>query len=187
MKPSPRHDFVVNVWPESREYTDQVSKLYAGIYSVSLNHSFSIEFVPAFERFPWPPGLPGDVEDVKSCDEARRTMVVLSRYVVTPDDTRKATIETMPDTGSDLLGRGIPSEDIQTTRDTEHSVFYVSAAEFDELAQELGELQDRTPGIHDSLPISQLKGTALARFLHERILPSGRLLRRELHMLDREQ
>jgi hypothetical protein len=168
MKPRPQYDFSVEVWPDSADYPSSAGAWYADIYSVTLNRSISIAFVPEFERFPWPPGLPADVDDVRSCDEARRTTVALSRYVVTPDDARRASVETIPD-----------------EEDTTRSMFYVGTTEFDELVRELEALAATMKGIHDSIPISQLNGTALARMLLDRILPSGQLTERELYMLGR--
>src|ERR1041385_6246726 len=93
MKPQPKFDFPINVWPEAAEYAGPVRELYAGIYSMTLNHSVSIEFVPGFQRSPWPPELPMDFDAVTTLDEARRGIVSLCTYSVTPDDTRAGTNE----------------------------------------------------------------------------------------------
>lgn len=176
MKPSPEYDFPVSVWKESKEHPSPVNAMYAGIYSVRLNYSVSIEFVPAFERSPWPPGLSGDVDEVRSCDEARRMIVACSSYVVTPDDARSGSIETFPDPGADMF---------PDTEGRPISMFYLRVAEFDELTREIEGLCERLHGIYDSVPVSELNGTLLARTLLDRILPSGQLSERALYMLGR--
>ena len=177
MKPSPQHDFPVGIVNASDEKPDSKA-MYAGIYSARLNHSVYVDFVPEFERAPWPPRLPDNVDDVKSIDTARRIAVAGSFYVVTPDEARKDSIETFPDPQADedpiLRGEGRLI-----------SVFYVGVAEFEELSGELQALSDKMSGIYDSVPVSELNGTALGRVLLERIVPSGQLSARHLYMLGR--
>jgi hypothetical protein len=177
MKPSPQHDFPVGIIRASDENPD-AKAMYTGIYSARLNHSVYVDFVPAFERAPWPPRLPVNVDDVKSIDDARRIAVASSFYVVTPDEARKGTIEIFPDPHADedpiLQGEG-----------RFISVFYVGAAEFEELSRELQALSDKMSGIYDSVPVSELNGTALGRVLLDRIVLSGQLSDRHLYMLGR--
>jgi hypothetical protein len=166
MKPTPKYDFSVGVSPETREHPSPANELYRDIYSVLLNHTVSIEFVPAFTRAPWPPTLPDDVDAIASSEEARRVTVALATYAVTADDARALTIELID-------------------ADGKHVVFYVCLADFDELTIELQRVVDKLGGVHDAIAISQLAAPALTKLLLERILRSGRLTQYELYMLGR--
>jgi hypothetical protein len=169
MKPTPRSDFLVGVWPESADHPSPVNAMYEGIYSVTLNHSVSFMFVPPVDRrAPGTPALPADVDDVRTPDEARRTVIALSSLVVTPDDARAATIET-----------SISGDDRRCV------TFYVTLDEFHELEGELRNFSERLPGVHDAVPVSEIADTRLARFLLTRALPSDQLSARALHMLGR--
>jgi hypothetical protein len=166
MKPTPKFDFPVGVWPETREHLSPASELYRGIYSVLLNHTVSIEFVPAFTRAPWPPTLPEDIDAIASSHEARRTTVALARYAVTADDARASTIEVIDGDGK-------------------HVVFYVCLADFDDLTIELQRVADELSGVHGAIAVSQLAAPALTKLLLDRILRSGHLTQYELYMLGR--
>lgn len=167
MKPTPRHDFPVNVWAESNEHPSPIDELYRDVYTATLNHVVSIEFVPAFQRAPWPPELPNDVDEVASKDAARRTAVALARYAVTPDAHRAGEFEAFDRDGSKTV------------------IFYVSSDEFERLGNELRLLSDRFTGVHDSLPISELGVSAFQKLVLERIIPSGQLSPPDLAMLGR--
>lgn len=167
MKPTPRHDFPVNVWPESHDHPSPVNELYRDVYTATLDHIVHIQFVPAFQRTPWPPELPNDVDEVTSKDEARRTIIALASYSVTPDARRAGEFETLE------------------TDEFQGVIFYVSVDEFERVATELRALADRFGGVHDSIPISELGGSAFEKLLLERIIPSGQLSSRDLAMLGR--
>jgi hypothetical protein len=168
MKPTPRYDFPVGVWRASADHSGPAAAAYEGIYSVTLNRTVTIEFVPTVDRrLPWPPELPPDVDQVDASAEARRTTVALARFLVTPDPERRGTIETI------------------SAEDDVHVVFYVSAAEFEEFARELASIAERMTGVRDAVLVSSLGGSALSLFLLERFLPDGRLSERELSMLGR--
>jgi hypothetical protein len=167
VKPTPRHDFPVNVWADSNEHPSPINELYRDVYTATLNHTVSIEFVPAFQRAPWPPELPNDVDEVASKDEARRTAVALAHYAVTPDAQRAGEFEAFDRAGSQSV------------------IFYVSLEEFERLTNELRSLSDRFEGVHDSIPISELGVSALQTLVLERIIPSGQLSPRDLAMLGR--
>jgi hypothetical protein len=168
VKPQPKYDFPINVWPEAAEYVGAVREQYADIYSVTLNHAVSIQFVPSFQRMPWPPELPVDFDTVTSLDEARRGIISLSTYSVTPDDGRRGTDEVF-----------------EGTDQQRHVVFYASNNDYASLALELSQLSDRFAGIHDALPISQLNRSRLACFILDRFLGSSYVAASDLRMLER--
>jgi hypothetical protein len=170
MKPSPQHDFPVSVYRQQDSHTDEaVAAAFDGIYDVTLNFSVSINVVPTLDRSPpWPPRLPADVRDVRSVDEARRATIVLSDFVVTPDDGRAGTVETVTLVDGDKV-----------------AIFYVSSALFASLASELHSLWERLPGVHVSVPVSELGDSALALLLLGRIVPSGYLTADQLQILSR--
>jgi hypothetical protein len=168
MKPQPKYDFPINVWPEAAEHAGPVREQYADIFSVTLNHAVSIEFVPSFQRSPWPPQLPVDFDTVTSVDEARRGIVGLSTYSVTPDETR---------TGTDEVFEGVDQQ--------RHVVFYASQDDYARLALELSQLSDQFAGVRDAVPVSELNRSALACFLLDRFLGSSHVEENDLRMLGR--
>jgi len=170
MKPWRTHDFGIGAWPATSDHPPPQNRHYEGIYSVTLNETIHIEFVPAIDRHaPWPPVLPGDVDLVESTAEARRLTLTLARYTVTPDRERAGSTEKLDG------------------KDADGVVFYVLPEEFDELSRDLYAVEDDAPGIHSSIPVSRLADTALARFLLERLIPSGYLSDRELYMIERSR
>lgn len=79
-----------------------------------------------------------------------------------------------------------PGEFETLDRDESHGViFYVSLEQFERLANELRSLSNRFTGVHDSLPISDLEGSAFEKLILERIIPSGLLSPYDLAMLGR--
>lgn len=86
---------------------------------------------------------------------------------MTPDDTRAGTTETFTSEA------GYPS-----------AIFYVSVVEFEQLSQKLESLADQFAGIHDALPVSKIPDP-LARFLVDRVVPSGQLSTYALRLLGR--
>lgn len=171
MKPSPRHDFPVGITSHRYEYAEEYAAAVAGIYSVTLNHTISIELVPTIDRRPpWPPELPDNVDCPASADEARRTAIRMTSYAVTPDAQRAGEIERLP---------ADPAEDI-----SESIIFLVTPAEFDAMSAEC-EARERPSGYRDGEPVSTLGRSPLARFLLERFLTSGQLSAYELDLLGR--
>jgi hypothetical protein len=169
MKPTPRYDFPVSVWREGADYPSASAEAFSGVYSVTLNHTISVVFVPPVDRRPpWPPVVPPDTDNVATSDDARRMTIALSPLAVTPDDVRAQTAETF-----------------HADCDDTHAIFYVRNDEFAALLRELESLSDTFAGVHDSVPVSQLGDSALARCLTQLIIPSGHLSVRQLHIIGR--
>lgn len=172
MKAGHPHDFRVHVQPEVLEHDSSVASHFNGIFQVILNHLLSVYVVPPFEREPWPPALPGDIDIVHSLNEARRLIVSMARYVVTADDARVGTEEVVPQAP---LSSGGPQE---------HAVvFYVSRRELDSLLEELDALSERHFGIHDTVPISEIASSRIGQLLLSRLLTSRNLSSNQLRIL----
>jgi hypothetical protein len=155
MKPSPSIDPRVGVRPEALEQASESADAYRGIFDVTLNDLVHIMFVPRLDRSaPWPPTFPANVDLITSQAEARRTIVMLDSYVVTPDASRAETEEVVDQDGR----QGV--------------VFYVSDAEFGQFSLELERLAELLPGIHSWKPLSELQDLGLGRFITQRFVDS---------------
>jgi hypothetical protein len=161
VKPGYPHDFRVHVQPEVLEHDSIVARYFEGIFQVTINHLLSVYVVPPFERDPWPPTLPKDIDIVHSPDEARRLIVSMRDYVITGDDARVGTEEVVPQ--APLLPGGPP----------EHAVvFYLSKQELSSLLEEVDAMSERFLGIHDSVPVSQIASTRVGQMLLSRVVTS---------------
>jgi len=168
MKPTPKYDFPVGVRRFSLDHVGDAASHYDGIFSVILNHTVSIEFVPELDRSPpWPPPIPENVDRVASPTEARRTTVSLADLVITPDPTRA------------------DSDELISHADGQCVLFYTSPDEFRTLVRELQAIERSLSDIHDTVPISNLAGGRLAGLLLYRILGSKALSADALRMLGR--
>ena len=168
------HDFRVHVRSEVLDQPSDVADYFDGIFSVILNHLPSVHVVPPFERQPWPPVLPENIDIVHSRDEARRLIISMATYVVTADDARAGTEEVMP---QEPLSPGGPPE---------HAVvFYISRLELDPLLEELDELSDRFMGVNDTIPVSTIASSLIAQILLTRVVASPNMRSDHLRILGR--
>ncbi len=174
MKPGHPFDFRVHVRPESLEHNETVADHFDGIYLVVLNHVIWVHIVPAFPREPWPPVLPKNMDVVASKEEARRMSVGAGQYVITADEARAGTLESVP---MELVDPAGPSGDIV--------VWYITAGEMEPLSNELSELSERFPGVHDTLAVSEIAKTQLAELLLSRIVKSPPMRKEDMHTLGR--
>jgi hypothetical protein len=160
MKSGNPADFLVHVRSQVPDQTPESAAHFEGAFSVVLNHLPTVDVVPAFTREPWPPELPDDIDVVRSADEARRLAVALGTYVITPDDARAGTDETIPRAPS--APGGEPWQEV---------IFYLSQVDFDALVAELGSLAERFGGVHDTVPVSEIASSRLAGLLLARVVP----------------
>lgn len=169
MKPSPRYDFPVAITAASAEMPAELADIVAGLYSVHLNHTISIDVVPEFSRRePWPPAPPEDVDTPRSTDEARRNAIRMAEYAITPDSTLAGRVERLD----------VPDGAI---------VFFLAPAEFEAINVECASLKAMSSGLHDAVPVSTLAQSHphLARFLIERFASSRYLSDYDRWLLDR--
>ncbi len=161
MKVSPTADYPIRVLPQEWE---EDNPLYAGIFTVTLNHGVDIAFIPGLREVapPWDDRLlPEDLDEIATPQQARLATALLTPYVVTPDDARAGGEETF------------------RWSDDQHLVYYVSSQEFDDYAAELAALSTGDAGRLRSQPrVSDLRDHhAVVRFIETRIVASGRLQR----------
>jgi hypothetical protein len=171
-KVSPRADYPVKVVPESWEQEPATARFYEGIYTVVLNSTVDIAFVPDVSALapPWRE-LP---DDVGSVEQARVASVLLARYAVTPNDRlagREERFELPASGGYDATG-GV--------------VYYVTAAEFARWSAELDRLaaQDRN-SFHATRTVSALRDLDIVGFVERRVLTSPQFAERDGRMLGR--
>jgi hypothetical protein len=159
MKTSLDLQLKINVRRQSDEAAAQ-SELYTGIYALTLNRQSEILFVPAFERNAanWPPALPDDLDVLKSVQEARLFSAALSRHTVTPDRARAGQHEFFEQESGD-------KDDV-----AEGILFFVTPQEFESYSRELEALAAETPGIYDDLPLSEVTGCQIVKYLLNRVL-----------------
>jgi hypothetical protein len=170
MKPSPKHDFPVNVRREEWEQEPSVAPHYEGIFAVTLNHTISILFIPGIDRTRWPPSLPEDTDRVASAQEAREVAMATSRYSVMPDVERAGTEETF----------------FMEETDTESSVvFYVAPQEFENYSRDLARLAHERPSVHDARSVSEIAKLGVGKFLLARFVRSPHLSPRHRQLLGR--
>jgi hypothetical protein len=50
MKPTPRYGSPASVWREGADYPSAPAEAFSEIYSVTLNHTIWVAFVPAIDR-----------------------------------------------------------------------------------------------------------------------------------------
>jgi len=136
----------IHVRPAAWEQAQEAAPFFDGIWFLYLDER-TVAFVPAVARSPWPPTLPKDTDDIRSSDDARR-LSLLSRFAITPDASRAGTSETV--TASD----GMTS-----------TILYCDEAEFQRASAQLAELSERTPGVHDSIPLDDVRDTPVFRLV----------------------
>ena len=148
---------------------------YEGIYTVTLNHTVDVVFVPDVSAVapPWDGHhLPDDLDRVTSAEQARIEMVLTARYAVTPHPRLAGEVEEIPDvlrpTGEDGWP-GPPSRP--------GWVRYVAPAEFDRYAAELPALYEVVPTRFSGVTVSALMAYEVVRFIAEQIVPAPWLTR----------
>lgn len=182
MKRSLDHDLAVSVRHQIWEEAPEVADFYQGIYSVTLNFLVTIMFVPEVERTTdnWPPVLPENVDNVSTELEAKLFTIGLSDYTVTPNSLLAGQQE--------LIHNSLVSEDINNSDSVDKMgvVFYVSSQEFEVFSKELSVLAAQTPGVHDSIRISEIQNLELSKFILSSVIGSPHFAAGDLRVLGRE-
>jgi hypothetical protein len=162
MKPAPQQDYPVRAGREAWEH-DTRRELYAGIFTLELNHTVQVTFLPDVSRYapPWSDRLlPNDVDEVSTVDEARLATGLLANYLVTPNPALAGTGERFTLTSGDGSGS--------------HSgvVFYVTPEEFARYRAELERYDDYDDGWDSDATVSQLRRYAVIRFVEREVVAS---------------
>lgn len=169
-------DLKVLVWPESLEHKVEVSILYKGIYSVTLNQFVTIMFVPkvARDKGTWPPKLPESIDFPRSEEEARLWTIGLAEYVVTPNLKLAGNEEIL----------SLPSLSGEYDKGV---VFYVHPDEFKEFSEDLEEVNQRINSIHDKINSSEIENLSFIRFITSHVITSENFEKKDLEILEKYQ
>lgn len=171
MKSRPQADYPVWVVPEKYEVLPANAAYYEGIYTVTLNHTVHIVFVPDVSAVapPWDGhDLPDDLDRVANAEQARIEMVLWARYAVTPHPRLAGEVEPIPDVLPPTGDDGWPG----STDRRPGWVRYVAPAEFDRYAAELPALYEAVPTRHSGVTVSALMAYEVVRFIAEQIVPA---------------
>ena len=173
MKVGSDADYVVRVWRRARDEDPAKAPLYEGMFGFDLNHVVPIFFVPRVTLAgpPWSAdGLPGDVDDFTTGEQARLLEVLSKGYSVTPDDERAGTMQRLP-----WLFEWPPADDDFWPADEPKptpTVFFVSTEEFDRLSADLSELTRIAGGVQSLVRHAEVAEHEAVRFIDRRIIPA---------------
>jgi hypothetical protein len=123
-------DCPVELWPNAAEVPPHQAACYDGIYTVCLNNSVWVVFVPdvSADGPPWDGRqLPDDLDLVDNTTQARVEAIMFAKYAVTPNAQLAGEVHAI----GDISG-------LQRRR----WVRYVTPAEFDQFAAELPRLYE---------------------------------------------
>jgi hypothetical protein len=153
----------VSVRHEIWEVSADVRHLYEGIYSMAFGRRVTVAFVPEIglatgDR----PALPMNFDLITTSAQARLISLATAQCAVTPNAARAGTCEALTSIRWD--------DDIQHASPI---VFYVTPDEFRVLQAELDALSQKSSGIHDAVPLSDVMEYKVIRFVREHILTSA--------------
>lgn len=154
----------------NHDYLADAAQLYRGIYSVRLNFTAEVTFVPRFDRdASWPPGkIPEDFDRISSEQEARLITVFSSSICITPHEERAGSMERWTDGLADV-----------------NHVLNVRPNEFACFSEELAAVAEQTPFVHDGVPLSSIAKLSFVQFVLEHVVSGGLLTEYELWLLGR--
>jgi hypothetical protein len=163
MKQSPTADYPVRVRPESWEHDPTQAGLYAGVYTVTLNATVDITFVPDLSRSapPWDGRiLPADLDALHTPEQAAYASALLARYVVTPNAARAGRVESFRPAGGALDGG----------YDEDSVVRYVEPAQYADFVGDLDRLAVVVGSVRSDTPVSALRDHPVIRFVEDDIV-----------------
>jgi hypothetical protein len=164
-----------NVRVRRREWEEPTEQepLYEGIYTFEVNQAVQVSFVPRVTAGgpPWSSaGLPDDMADFTTAEQARLLEVLTGMYAVTPDDARAGTEEQLPwlfpwpDSEDTLARPGDPPPS--------PTVFFVSTAEFGRLVADLEVLTDIAGRVQSMIRRAAVADHEAVQFIDQRVLRS---------------
>ena len=127
-------DFLVIVRLQGREVIPSQSALYAGICRVRLGPVFDVMLVPFVEHTAsnWPPRFPENIDALQTAEEARLAVFANEDCVITPNPALS---------DAEVREEILPKDDWQG-RPQKGVVYYMSAAHFTRITDELTTLED---------------------------------------------
>lgn len=170
MKARPTSNYPVRMVRETDEVPDSHARIYEGIYTVVLNETVRVAFVPDVSTVapPWDRRLlPDDLDLVSTPEQARIEMVLFSSYAVTPNARLAGEVERVPDVQASANAEGAASAQSRPTW-----VRYVEPAQFDRMAAELPRLFEVVLSGFRHLRVNDLMEFEVVRFLTEEIVPA---------------
>lgn len=164
----PKADYSVMVRPGSWDRPPELAHLYAGIFEMTLNVMVNVAFIPELPPVrSWDDSaLPMDSDDIVTGQQARLDTALWSSYVVTPHEYFAGRHERFPQGG--WANDGFADNGI---------VFYVTPMEFQRYGEELARMSEECddPLLAESRTLATLQDRGVVRFVHGRIVTSGRL------------
>ena len=172
MKVGSDPNYVVRVFEKGWDVNPKLAHLYEGMYSFDLNRVVSISFIPRVTAAgpPWSAdGLPDDVAEFTTPEQAHLLEILSQPYSVTPDDERAGTVEQLP-----WMFDWPDPDDSFTPADEPPPtpiVFFVSTEEFDRLSADLAALTDIAGTVQSMVRHAEVADHEAIRFIDERIIP----------------
>ncbi|ROO62080.1 hypothetical protein EDC02_4049 [Micromonospora sp. Llam0] len=166
MKIKPSANFYVRVRRREWEEEPPASPVYNGMFTVTLNFTVPVAFVPEIASAPpWTDAsLPPDLVEPATAEQARLIEALTADYVVTPNGALAGTEEPF------LRPTDDGGPDLPTV------VFYVTGAEFARYADDLDQLSEVAGDLHSFARIADLREHEVIAFIERRIVPSPMLL-----------
>ena len=170
------YDIVVKT--VSHEYYDEDKKFYEGLYSVEINNSFEINFLPSFRESveTWPPKC-SEGDRIVSRLDALISLFYCQDYIITPfHKDSKRDIELMQynhQTQKYYISIDDASKNLVTV------VFYVTQEAFDVFMKEIQHIMNNWYEL-ESFEYSYLKDYKMVQFIEEKFFKSGYVNRNHL-------
>ena len=177
MKPLPTDEFTVKFVDERWEVPEKTSQYFKGIFSVILNHTATLYFIPEIDRsiIDWPPKYDEEMcESETSYLDAQLTTLMFSSYVVTPSQSLAGQEEVIP---SEIIFFNSPAYldlDLEA-----RIIFYVTSEEFSTFSQEhedshysIDKESVLIQSVYPEYSILDLEESAIGQFIMNRFLNS---------------
>lgn len=161
-KVGPSANYYVRALPQAWDEDPDDAPYFDGIYSLDLNLTVGIAFVPDVSRHapPWSADLMSADQVVGTPDQARLYTAMTSRYTVTPNARLAGTDETFT-----WLVPEMPEP-------VRRAVFYVTGDEFSRYTADIAALSESIGGVHSFVRVDQLRDHEVIRFVERRIVAS---------------
>jgi hypothetical protein len=164
MKVGSSANYHVRVRARSWDESGEQAALYDDMYTFELNQVVSVSFVPdpAVPR-PWSmEGLPVDVADLTTAEQARLLELLTAPYSVTPDQARAGTEEQS----------AWPFDWPDASEPPRPTIFYVTPEEFARYAADLDALSEIAGNVHSVVRRADVADHDVIRFIEDRMLES---------------
>jgi hypothetical protein len=172
MKTGPRADYPITVSDQTLEEEPPASVLYSGIYTMYLNFSVRVAFIPDMSALapPWDASrLPDNFDLITTPDQARLATALRTWYVVTPNEARGGQVERF--------------HPFDRTSEQPTVVRFVHPSEFAQFAADLDELSELVGGVYTDKTVVDLQQYSVVRFVAEHVVGAGLMDPRDAYWL----